>query len=74
MDGDLQHERSCLRRVFTDPVSILLTTLLVGGTTFFWSQSLIPALEQKARMTEWNNITSVDYDIAYSTQVGQPVA
>ena len=73
-DRDLQHERSCLRRVFTDPASILLTILLVGGTTFFWSQSPIPALEQKVRMTEWNNITLVDYDIAYSTQVGQPIA
>ena len=50
--GDLQHERSCLRRVFTDPVSMLLIDLLVGVTTFLWSQSLVPALDQKARMTE----------------------
>ena len=71
MDGDRQHKRSYLRRLFTDPVSILLMTLLVVGTLFFWSQSRVPALDQKAQMAERNNITSIAFDIVYPTHADQ---
>ena len=73
MNGNLQHERSYLRRVFTDPVSIMLMTLLIGGTTFFWSQSRIPALDQKAQMAERNNISAIAFDIAYPIHADQPI-
>ncbi len=73
MDGNLQDDRGYLRRVFTDPVSILLIILMVGGTSYFWSQSRVPALDEKAQMAERNNISAIAFDIVYPTHVDQSV-
>ena len=73
MDGNLQDNRSYIRRVFSDPVSVLLIIIMIAGSIFFWSQSRVPALNQKAQMGDRNNISAIAFDIVYPVHYEQPI-
>lgn len=73
MNANKKDQRSYLGQVFTNPASLLLIILLVCGTAYFWSQSRMPALDQKAQMAERNNLSAIAFDIVYPTHADQSV-
>lgn len=74
MDGQLNSKQGYLKRVFSDPISLLLIILLIGGTTYFWSESRVPALDEKSQLAERNNFSAIAFDVIYPTNVDQPIA
>ncbi|MFT4712332.1 MAG: uncharacterized membrane protein YraQ (UPF0718 family) [Candidatus Azotimanducaceae bacterium] len=74
MDGQFNSKQGYLKRVLSDPISILLIIFLIGGTTYFWSQSRGPALSEKSQLAERNNFSAIAFDVIYPTHVDQPMA
>lgn len=73
MDSNTQNHRHYLVRLLSDPVSILLIMLIIGGSAYFWSQSRVPALDQKSQLGERNNISSIAFDVVYPVHIAQPI-
>jgi uncharacterized membrane protein YraQ (UPF0718 family) len=73
MEGQLNSKQGYLKRVLSDPISILLIIFLVVGTTYFWSQNRGPALNEKSQLAERNNFSAIAFDVIYPTHVDQPM-